>query len=166
MSSLEAQLEEVQQRKTKILEKIDEKNSRKKIKCAVKSCGKLHSIKNLTLIQTHHYVSPHGCTEGDYWNAGEMQFVCPDTKVINRIMLDNDDVAWEDRGEYGNDPESQFGERYASLFKEVIEGYGSSYRKDDEELATDDVTNGRWVNNYYVDKNRKKFGLVERRKEN
>lgn len=28
-------------------------------------------------IQTHWYTSPHGCTGGDYWNAGEGQWVCP-----------------------------------------------------------------------------------------
>lgn len=50
-----------------------------------KGCGALHAIKDLTYIQTHWYVSPHGCTGGDYWNEGEGAFVCPSCNHRNRL---------------------------------------------------------------------------------
>lgn len=181
MISLEAQLEEVQGKGVEILGKIKERNSRKKIECAVDFCGKLHTIKNLTLIQTHWYTQPHGCAGGDYWNSGEIQFICPDTKIRNRIMISNYDVSYKDRDKFDFDPEAQFKSNYKYLFKEVIgvwehnsSSYGREYetwRRDGEkeDINKEDVSeliniNVRHVNNYYVDKNRKKFGLVEVRK--
>lgn len=179
MVSLEAQLEGVNEKKAEILGKIEGRNSRKKIKCAVDECGKLHIINKLTLLQTHWYTQPHGCTGGDYWNSGEMQFICPDTKIRNRIMISNYDVPLEDRDKYENDPESQFSRNYRDLFKEVIDvhehksnTYGRDYetwsrgrkKLDNSEVSELIDLDARYVNNHYVDKNRKKFGLIEKRK--
>lgn len=50
-----------------------------------KGCGAHLEIKDLTYIQTHWYTAPHGCTGGDYWNAGEGQFVCPKCDHRNRL---------------------------------------------------------------------------------
>ncbi|MEK6819638.1 MAG: hypothetical protein AABY03_00365 [Nanoarchaeota archaeon] len=178
-SSLELQLQEVREKEVGILKKIDESRARKKIECAAKNCGKLHTVNKLTLIQTHWYVSPRECTEGDYWTEGELRFICPDTKTVNRIMIDNYDVPYEDRDKLENDPESQFRYNYNSLFKEVIDvhkhgstSYGGGYetwsrgdeKKDMSPEEVAELANGTLVNNYYVDRNRKKFGLVERRK--
>lgn len=156
--TLERQLEDVHKEEGEILGKIDERNKRKKIDC--QSCDKSHQIQSLTLIQTHWYTPPHGCTGGDHWNEGEMQFICPETEVLNRLLFDNYDVPWGERRKYENDPETQFKRNYKPLFKEVLEGYESSYKSRDGE-----ITDGESVNNYYVDQNRKKFGLVEKRKE-
>lgn len=52
-----------------------------------KGCGALHPIGELTYIQTHWYVSPHGCTGGDYWNEGEGAFVCPSCGHRNRLYV-------------------------------------------------------------------------------
>lgn len=169
-ATLEKQLEDVRSKKSDILKKIDERNKRKTIDCS--SCDESHPINTLTLIQTYWYVPPHGCNEGDYWNEGEMQFVCPKTKVINRMLFDNSDVPWEKRREYENDPEAQFKKNYRPLFKRVIEVYehsdnmsGTRYSIGSRKLKNEDVTNGHWVNNSYVDENRKEFGLVEKRKQ-
>ena len=48
-------------------------------------CGRMTQVRKLIYIQTHWYVSPHGCTEGDYWKEGEGQFDCP--KCGNRNQL-------------------------------------------------------------------------------
>ena len=46
----------------------------KKIKCP--RCNKRHTICEISLIQEHFYVRPHGCTGGDYWNDAEIGFRC------------------------------------------------------------------------------------------
>ena len=53
-------------------------------------CGKRFSIKNITYIQTHWYVEPHGCTGGDYWNEGEGNWICPKCKHRNRLYMYKD----------------------------------------------------------------------------
>ena len=168
VNSLEAQLEKVNEKEVEILGKISERNKRKRIAC--ESCDKSHPIQSLTLIQTHWYTPPHGCTGGAYWNEGEMKFICPETRVINRLLFDNYDVPGIERNKYGNDPEAQFKRKYRQLFKEVLESYEGSdgsirYKnKGGEHIESREVTNGKWVNNSDVDQNRRKFGLVEKRK--
>jgi len=146
--SLEGELDNLRLKEAGILASIDERNKRKKIDC--EGCHKSHQIKNLVLIQTRWYTPPSGCTEGDYWNEGEMQFICPETNVINRLLFFNDDVPYGERRNYENDPEEQFRRNYKSLFKEIVESCGE--------------TPEPWKNNYYANQNRKKFGLVEKRK--
>ena len=102
-------------------------------------------------IQTHWYTPPRGCTEGDYWNEGELQFVCPETGIINRLLFSNYDVPYEERMDFDNNPGKQFKRNYKKLFREVKESY-------------DRTTPDKLVNNFYIDKNRRKFGLVKKRK--
>lgn len=64
------------------------------------------------------------------------------------MLFDNNDVLWEDRDKYKNDPKAQFKRKYLQLFKEVVKSYEETKRP--------------FMNNFYVDKNRKKFGLVEK----
>ncbi len=40
-------------------------------------CGKKMPIRDLVYIQTHHYVEPSGCSDGDYWVQSEGNFDCP-----------------------------------------------------------------------------------------
>ena len=130
---------------------LNQMRSRQKIKCA--SCGKYHTIKDLDAIQTHWYTEPSGCTEGDYWNLGDLWFVCPVTRVCNRILLRNFDVPWEDRSKYEFNPTDQFRHMYKDVFKSVTDTH-----REHEHYKT--------VNNDYVDVHRAKFGLVEKRKAN
>ena len=51
---------------------------------ACQKCGGRTKIKTLTLIQTHWYESPHGCTGGDLWHSGESQVRCPKCGFVNR----------------------------------------------------------------------------------
>jgi len=148
MATLEDELNDVRQKEGQILEKIDERNGNKSIQCA--SCESPHRIGDLTAIQTHWYTPPSGCNEGDYWNQGELQFVCPKTEVRNRLLFHNYDVPWEERKQFANDPQAQFKRGYKRLFREVT----------DEHEKT---TPGPWVNNDYVDNNRAMFGLVKKR---
>lgn len=135
-------------REDELNSRLDKQRSLLTIKCV--SCGKNHAIADLTAIQTHWYTEPNGCTGGDYWNTGEIQFICPKTEVRNRLSFDNYDVPWDERREYKNNPSDQFNRIYKSLFKDVIKEYEKNHQHD-------------WVNNEFVDKNRAMFGLVERR---
>ncbi|MCK5449337.1 hypothetical protein KAI32_00560 [Candidatus Pacearchaeota archaeon] len=143
MVSLENQLTEIHKKKDKIFKEIDEKNKEKIIECSC--CGNSYKIKNLTAIQTYWYTDFGNCE-----HEGELQFVCPGTGIVNGLLFDNDDIFyWGDGGTFKNDPERQFKEDYRKLFKEVKYSY-------DEKLS------GERVNNFYVDGNRKEFGLVEK----
>jgi hypothetical protein len=48
-------------------------------------CGKSIPINEIEFLQTHWYVRPSGCTEGDYWKEGEGQYICPHCKHLNRL---------------------------------------------------------------------------------
>ena len=50
-----------------------------------KGCLTTHLIKNLVYIQTFYYIPPRGCSDGDYYKAGEGQTDCP--FCGNRIRL-------------------------------------------------------------------------------
>jgi hypothetical protein len=54
------------------------------VECVRRDCGLQFWVRDLTYIQTHWYVSPHGCTGGDYWNEGEGQWRCK-CGHINRL---------------------------------------------------------------------------------
>lgn len=41
-----------------------------------RGCGAWTKVKYATFIQTHFYISPHGCTGGDYWLPGEGRSNC------------------------------------------------------------------------------------------
>lgn len=47
-------------------------------------CKKRSKVKSITIIQTHWYMPPSGCTGGAYWNAGELEFDCPKCGKHNR----------------------------------------------------------------------------------
>ena len=148
--NLNTQLKELHQQERKLLQMIDEKNKRKMIPCVC--CNKKHSIYKLTAIQLYHYVEPHGCMEGGYWTKGELQFICPSTQIRNRIMFDHEfDYT---RMSSINEAEEEFKRKFKELFKEVV-------RKNHEGIYGQQDT---FVNNYYIDQNRSKFGLREKEK--
>ena len=74
-----------------IREKIKEVQSHTLVKCETnfayrgEGCGMASEIGDLTYIQTHFYIHPHGCTGGDYWKCGEGQFDCPHCGYRNRL---------------------------------------------------------------------------------
>jgi len=149
IAAILAELAALERREESLLADLAVQRGLLEIECA--SCGGRHAVKDLTAVQTHWYVSPHGCTGGDYWKEGEMQFVCPRTGVRNRLLFDNHDVPWDERNKYDNNPELQFRRVFRPLFREVLEEH-------------DDARSPPWVNNHYVDRNRRIFGLVERRR--
>ena len=142
MASLEDKLAGLHKQESQVLKKIDERNKNRKIECG--GCNDYHKIKDIMAIQTHWYTPPRGCTEGDYWNEGELQFVCPETGIINRLLFSNYDVPYEERMDFDNNPGKQFKRNYKKLFREVKESY-------------DRTTPDKLVNNFYIDKNRRKF---------
>jgi len=146
---LERELNELRQNEQDILSRIRQRDRSKTIGCAC--CKKLHRISEVKAIQTHHYIEAHGCTQGDYWNPGELQFICPKTGVINRLLFVSCNIPSEERDVYENDAERQFKDRYRSLFLEVEDSYKTQ-------------VGAIWMNNHYVDNNRAKFGLVAKKR--
>lgn len=53
--------------------------------CIGAGCGKASEIGDLTYYQTHSYIGPSGCTDGDYWRAGEGRWTCPHCLNTNRL---------------------------------------------------------------------------------
>lgn len=122
---------------------LREIRKRRAILCA---CEKKHAIGKLELLVTHWYTRPSGCTDGDYWTEGEWQFVCPVDGMRNRFMFDDYKVEYEKRGHVGVAAEPTFKTIYRGLFASSRDVYDKS-------------EGGGNFNNYYVDKNRKKFEL-------
>lgn len=142
MSKLEEKLQDLEEQQEKVERQIDRERSHKKILC---SCGERHRICDLSAIQTYWYTSPHGCTGGDYWNSGELNFICPATEIRNRLLFS---VRWDESRNFDKNPEHQFKRYYSHLFKEINDEHGES--------------SDRFFNNYDVDNHRKKFSLVEK----
>lgn len=148
MPTVEEQLKFHQRKIDQLIEQQKKVRARKTFLCV---CGHIHRIKDCVVIQTHWYVSPSGCTGGDYWNEGELQIVCPNTGQRNRVMFDDiSKVQWDKRKDWKYSLEIQFRMIYKNLFKEVVDEH--------------DRSGQRGFNNYYFEKNAKKFGL-ERKKD-
>lgn len=62
---------------------IEEQKRGTLIEC--QKCEAKHPVSSLVYIQTHYYVSPHGCTGGDYWRQSEGQYHCP-CGHLNRLL--------------------------------------------------------------------------------
>jgi hypothetical protein len=151
VAEIEKSLAVLNRRENTLLEKLDIARSHLTIKC---HCGRYHKIKDLKAIQDYYYTEPHGCTGGDYWSQSTLSFLCPkDESYKQRLLFDNYDVEWELRHHFDHSPEMQFSRWYKELFREVVDGRDAEYKR----MGFD--------NCYYVDKNRKKFGLVEKMKD-
>lgn len=123
---------------------LNEERAHRQILC---SCGKFHPICELVLIITHWHTPPRGCTEGDYWNEGEWQFICPVNGRRNRLMFDDNDIDWQLRGRVG--AESTFKGIYRKFFASSVKEY-------------DETPMTGHFNNHYVDNNRTHFELPEK----
>lgn len=143
MNVLQGQLRSLREKEKDLLSKIDQKRANKTFPCL---CGKRHAFKKCDVIQTHWYTSPSGCTEGDYWNMGELQIICPVTDHKNRLLFSSYyNVPYENRRDYNWNIGMQFSRLYKHLFKSVIDDY--------------DKDNRPWVNCYHIDENYKKYDL-------
>jgi len=64
-------------------EEREQIRSRKTIKC---ECGKRTPLKKLIAIREYYYVSPHGCTGGDYWDlSNEYTWYCSKCEKWHRV---------------------------------------------------------------------------------
>ena len=50
-----------------------------------RGCSAGAMIKDVVYQQSFWYVPPRGCSEGDYWQAGEGRWVCNHCKKVNRL---------------------------------------------------------------------------------
>lgn len=140
IACLDAALIEAKQELTRL-------RQRRRILCC---CGNYHAIKDLDLIITHWYHEPHGCTEGDYWSEGEWNFIGP-CGARNRLMFNDFDVPYEERKLMT--AEHAFKELYRGLFKSTKNEHDNVHESRVLTRAND-----------YVDHNRGRFELPEKRK--
>lgn len=68
INKLEEQIKSLREQQSNMLEQI-------LIDCP--SCSKPFPIMESEYLQTHWYTPPRGCSEGDYWNTGEGNCICP-----------------------------------------------------------------------------------------
>lgn len=139
------ELKALNEQAKKLTARIEVERSRLLFQCAC--CPSKHAIRECVAIQTHWYTPPRGCTEGDYWNPGEIHILCPVTGHANRVLFHSHyKVDWSVRDRYEYSAEKQFNSMYLSLFKEVKDTF-----QDENKVP--------WVNNYTFDDNRAKYGL-------
>jgi hypothetical protein len=76
---LHRRLDELEQEKIDVLRTQD-------WQCQAKNCGRRSILSSVILVQTYWYTPPHGCTGGDYWNAGERNLICPKCSTRHRMI--------------------------------------------------------------------------------
>ena len=135
IKELKQQLLEVEEQERKL-------QSNLKFLCC---CKKMHKIKECVVVQRYYETGGYSCY-GGYTAEGELQIICPKTNVRNRVLFDDYDTPWEKRDHYDYNPQMQFKSNFKKLFKEIVD----EYEKD---------KNYQWENNFYFDKNRKKFDI-------
>jgi len=55
-------------------------------------CGKTFPVNELAGIQTHWYVTPSGCSDGDYWMPDELHAICPYCSTRHRLIETHKDI--------------------------------------------------------------------------
>lgn len=75
-------LDAVHEQKARLNGLLDEAMRRKLLTCS--HCERRTRVGDLVYIQTYYYVTPWGCTGGDYWAPGEGQYECPKCRRRNR----------------------------------------------------------------------------------
>lgn len=90
LRDIEDELFKVQLRNVELMKAQHKESGNIKVTCLDnhlygKGCNKKIKIKELTYIQKHFYVSPYGCSGGDYWKEGEGFFICPHCGHLNRL---------------------------------------------------------------------------------
>ncbi len=119
--------------KLKELAGLSKKQKLETITCS--KCKKINIVKDTTLYQTHWYVEPHGCIEGDYWEAGECGFICEHCSYMNRILFSK------------RENEELFSYDVKKLFKIIVNIHDD--QQDEEDVKK--ITTGS-INNYIVEK--------------
>lgn len=82
----------LEKQKEDIIKKIDEKYKESlAIKCRGyqnrDGCGKFIHNRDIELKEHYYYVSPTGCSGGDFHILDEYRFVCPECGVLNRFSV-------------------------------------------------------------------------------
>lgn len=137
LDEVEELLEQNQAAEDRLREKRKELDAQRTLPC--EACDDAHQIQDTTLVQKYFYIRPHGCTGGDYWKRGELQFICPEEHVRNRLLFFTGE---ESTAEYGR----RFRNRYGALFNEIEELRGDPDRD--------------FVNNRYLDEHKEEWGLT------
>lgn len=107
---------------------LDTERANRMFKCV---CGGKHRIRSCDAIQTHYENPNTGSPNGSYYEEGCIFIICPKTGVSNRVLLENSMTT------------DHFRVLYSKLFKSIKSNYDKHHEN--------------WENNYYFQKNLKKF---------
>lgn len=53
-------------------------------------CTQRTKVSGTTIVREHFYISPHGCTGGDYWRFNHYLVVCEKCSAVNKVIADSD----------------------------------------------------------------------------
>ena len=129
-------------------QQLDTKKASTMFRCV--GCKGTHKISSCDAYEPLHY--NNGAYEEGWCSDGELWAVCPKTGVANRFLFNDNYDLRKERKVAGY----AFFLAYNNKFKSVTTTMRRSTRGDEHDI--------RWINNYYIDKNRKKFGLPDNTK--
>lgn len=141
---IEEKIKAAQENLNKLIATKNKQLSNKTIPCS--SCGFVHKIRDITLLDKQYYVEPSGCSGGDYYDHDEYNFVCENCRILNRLLFDHYHLEWP----HGRKFENSFFAIYKLLFKRVEMFYPQDVRQ-----------HSRWSNNKFISDNIKKFVAIE-----
>lgn len=98
--STEKQITELDERIMAAYAVKDALKKRKMITCT--NCNHKTQISKASIVRDHHYITPHGCTEGDYWLfSKEYHYYCNKCDGWSRAYIMN----WETIEERAKNPD-------------------------------------------------------------
>ncbi len=100
---IEREMQPLREALSALSTEMKEALARQTLRC--QHCGKRATVSTLDLIQTYWYEHPYGCTGGDRWHTGDLEWHC---KCGRR-----------NRGCYDSNVE-----RLKSFFRDTIKDYG------------------------------------------
>ena len=85
LEELKKQRDSINADLAKVNKQIEERIAGTIVRCPNKDCLRGYEVRELEYIQTNWYVTPSGCTDGDYWKEGEGQWKCPVCGTVTRL---------------------------------------------------------------------------------
>lgn len=86
---LREKLAAIDEKRDELTARLSDAVAQTRVKCLAncygKGCGQTSAIRDLVYLQTHWYVPPSGCSDGDYWRQGEGMYECLHCGHMNRL---------------------------------------------------------------------------------
>jgi hypothetical protein len=146
-ADLEKQLVDAEIVVKNLREQLGTKKANTMFRCV--ACKGIHKISSCDAYAPMHYNS--AAYEEGWEHSEELWAICPKTGIANRFLIHDD---YDTRIAHKGAGRAFYWE-YQDKFKSLTSTMRGSYTRGDEHKL-------EWINNDYIDKNRKKFGLPEK----